>query len=230
MARFHADDAERYGGQGGGGFFSLSDDGDTAKVRFCYESIDDVEGYSVHRVKTGVSDNGREIYRNVNCLREYDEPYDKCPFCREKMPVMAKLYIPVYDIENKTIKTWERGKNFFGKISKLISRYPNTVTHVFEIERNGKKGDTSTTYEIYPLDEGIDESITVEQLGELPTIIGGIVLDKTADDMEYYLEEGQFPPTDDDSDDEDERPVRRGSESRSEGRRTPRGSRRGEGF
>ena len=42
MARFRASEADNYGGNGGGGFFSLSNDGDTAQVRFMYNGIDDV--------------------------------------------------------------------------------------------------------------------------------------------------------------------------------------------
>lgn len=227
MARFHADDAKNYGGQGGGGFFGLEDDGDTARVRFCYESIDDVEGFSVHHVKVGKADNGSDIFRNVNCLREYNQPIDDCPFCREGMPVQAKLYIPVYDMDNDVIKTWERGKKFFDKISGIVSKYPNTVTRVFEIQRHGQKRDMSTTYEIMLDDDkteetGYDPELRVEDLGELPNILGSIVLDKTADDMEYFLEEGQFPPTEGEESDEDERPARRGSNRGDRGdRRTP---------
>lgn len=230
MARFAAGEVDNYGGQGSGGFFSLVDDGDTAKVRFCYSTIDDVEGFSCHQVVTGQNDQGRDIKRWVNCLREYNQPIDDCPFCREKMPVYAKLFVPVYDIDNDVIKTWERGKKFFNKISSMIARYPNTVTKVFEIERCGKKGDQNTTYEIYPLDEDVDENLTVEDLGEMPKVLGGIVLDKTAEDMEYFLNEGQFPPTEEDEEQEQpqERPARRPSRTSNNTRRTPsgRGSRR----
>lgn len=219
---------ENYGGQGGGGFFGLADDGDVARVRFCYDSAEDVEGIATHRIKVGSRDDGKDVFRHVNCLRAYNEPLDVCPFCRERIPVQAKLFIPVYDIDNDVIKTWERGKNFFSKMSSLMGRYPNIVKRVFEIERCGKKGDMKTTYEIYPIDEDYDENLTVADLGELPEVIGGIVLDKTAEDMEYYLQEGKFPPAEDD-DTEDEAPRRR--DTRTEGRRTPgRTGRRGEGF
>jgi hypothetical protein len=76
--RVSVDDAEKYGGQGGGGYFSLKDDGDTARVRFLYDSIEDVEGYCVHEVEIG------DKKKYVNCLREYGDPVDKCPFCEAK--------------------------------------------------------------------------------------------------------------------------------------------------
>lgn len=225
MARFNANEAEHYGGQGGAGYFSLKNDKDVARVRFMYDSIDDVEGYAVHEVTI----NDKKRY--VNCLRSYSDPIDKCPFCAAKKFQSAKLFIPIYNEDEERVQMWERGKKFFAKISSICARYPHLVSHTFEIERNGKPGSTQTTYEIY---ETGQDSTTLEDLPEIPEIVGGIVLDKTADDMEYYLQEGVFPP--DDSDDE---PIRRRSntaeeppfdEDRRATRRTPANSRRGDRF
>lgn len=242
MARFNASEADNYGGQGGAGFFRLANDGDVARVRFMYNSINDVEGMSVHQVEI----NDKKRY--VNCLREYNEPVSKCPFCREHMPVQAKLFVPVYDVEEDRVKIWERGKKFFNKISGLCSRYGKLVEKEFEIERHGKAGDTNTTYEIFPMDDS--EPASMEDLPEIPDDFGKFVLDKSADDMEYFLEEGQFPPEDDAprrrnnggrrggrrneevEDEEDEMPFEsesrqsRRSESRQQTRRTPANSRR----
>lgn len=221
MARFNYNEAEKYGGQGGAGYFSLKNDKDVATVRFMYNGIDDVEGYAVHQVEV----DGKKRY--VNCLRAYNEPLDKCPFCREKKFQQAKLFIPIYNVDEDKVQIWERGKKFFAKISSICARYANGVNLVsqqFEIERNGKPHDTQTTYEIFPV-ERPDET-TLDDLPELPNILGGVVLDKTAEDMEFYLENGTFPSSD--------APVRRRSqhsdeetpwsENRSErraGRRTP---------
>lgn len=214
MARFNYKEVDNYGGQGGAGFFQLKNDKEVAQVRFLYNSIDDVQGDSVHQVEL----DGKKRY--VNCLRAYKDPVDVCPFCREKMFTQAKLFIPLYNIDEDKVQIWERGKTFFSKMSSICSRYPDLVSHTFEIERNGKPHDTNTTYEVYEV--GQDDT-TLDDF-TLPEIIGGLVLDKTADDMEYYLQEGEFPPTDD----VEEAPVRRRSETRSNdtvqrrsGRRTP---------
>ena len=200
MARFRADEADNYGGQGGAGFFRLANDGDVARVRFMYNSIDDVEGTSVHQVEL----NGKKRY--VNCLREYNEPVDKCPFCREHMPVMAKLFVPVYDVKEDRVKIWERGKKFFNKISGLCSRYDPLVSKEFEIERHGKAGDTNTDYQIYPMDKC--KALTMDDLPELGDDFNTFVLDKSAEDMEYFLEEGEFPP-----EEREEAPRRRGRDN-----------------
>lgn len=221
MARFRAGEEEHYGGTGGTGYFSLKDDKDIARVRFMYNSIDDVEGFAVHEAEV----DGKKRY--VNCLREYNEPIDNCPFCADKQFQTAKLFIPIYNIDEDRVQIWERGKKFFAKISSICSHYASNtdlVSQEFEIERNGKSGSTQTTYEIYPV--GQPDDTTLEDLPEVPEILGSVVLDKTADDMEYYLKENQFPPED------EEEPVRRRSSrnteaapqrtaNRSQERRTP---------
>lgn len=224
MARFNTETADKYGGQGGAGYFSLKNDKDVARVRFMYNSIDDVEGYAVHEVTID------EKKRYVNCLREYNQPKDVCPFCREGKFTTAKLFIPIYNVDEDKVQVWERGKKFISKISSICARYPNVVSHIFEIERNGKKGETTTTYEIYEVDK---DDTTLEDLPEANDPLGTIVLDKSADDMDFYLENGYFPPTG------EEAPVRRRSrqedeppfkEDRRGSRRTPATSSRRDGF
>lgn len=221
MARFSVADADKYGGQGGGGFFSLKNDKDVARVRFLYESIEDVEGLAVHQVEI----EGKKRY--VNCIREYGQPMDTCPFCAAKMFTTAKYFVPVYNMDEDRVQTWERGKQFGAKLSSICGRYPNLVSHVFEIERNGKPGDTSTTYEIYPIGDA-DDSQLVDF--EIPEVLGGLVLDKDANEMNYFLDYGAFP----DEDGNTQAPTgRRGSSQEEEPRRrTPGAStgRRGDRF
>lgn len=187
MARFNYQTAENYGNNQGGGYFSLANDKDTARVRFMYSSIDDLQGYAVHEVEI----DGRRRY--INCLREYNSPVDDCPFCAEQRRQIAKVYIPLYVLDengNGEVQIWERSKSFISKIASLCSRYSNLCSHIFEIERNGKKGDMKTTYEIYEIDH--DDTI-LEDLPEVPDIIGSMLLDKSYDDMDYYLSHGKFP-------------------------------------
>lgn len=222
MARFNAEDADKYGGNGGGGYFSLKNDKDVATVRFLYNSVDDVEGYAVHEVEI----DGKKRY--VNCLREYNQPIDDCPFCRAKKFQVAKLFVPLYNEDEDKVQVWERGKKFFSKLSSVLSRWgaDPICSQTFEIERNGKPKDTATTYEIYPTKDKPDDTILDDF--DIPTILGGIVLDKSAEDMEFYLENEYFPPEDEEPvrrrssrrDEEEEAPARRESSRRS-GRRTP---------
>lgn len=210
MARFNVNEAENYGGSGGAGYFSLKNDGETAKVRIMYNNIDDVEGYAVHQVEV----DGKKRY--VNCLREYNQPVSDCPFCEARNFQLAKLFVPLYDIKDDKVKIWERGKKFFSKIGSICARYsnPTVVSHIFEIERNGKPGDQTTSYEIYETDQ---DNTTMEDLPEKPELLGGLILDKSADEMRYYLGNGKFP-----SDNEENHVVRRRESTSDETpRRTP---------
>lgn len=196
MAKFNAKDADNYGGQGGGGFFSLKNDKDVATVRFMYNTLGDVEGYAVHEIEL----DGKKRY--VNCLREYNEPLDVCPLCADKYKVLAKVFVHVYDEETQEVKVWDRGKTFFSKLSSLCARYNPLVSTPFEIERNGKKGDTSTTYETYALQT---DDITLDDLPEVPELLGSLILDKSADELDYFLDNGEF---EEDGEEEEAPPAR----------------------
>lgn len=188
MARFNVDTADNYGGNGGGNFFSLKNDKDVATVRFMYNSLADVEGYAVHEVEV----DGKKRY--VNCLREYNEPVVNCPLCAARQRVLAKLFVLLYDVEAQEIKVWDRGKAFFSKLSSLCARYNPLVSTVFEIERNGKKGDTNTTYETFVVET---DDIQLEDLPEIPELLGTLILDKSYEELEYFLEHGVFPGDED---------------------------------
>lgn len=207
MARFSCEEADNYGGNGGHGFLSMPNDGDVVKVRFMYNKLEDIEGVAVHQIEV----DGKKRY--VNCLREYGKPVDDCPMCKAGRFVNAKLFIPVYDIESGSVKIWERGKKFFGKMTGLCSRYAskdNLVSHVFEIERHGKKGDTQTTYEVYECEK---DDTALEDLPEVPDIIGGLVLDKSKEEMQYFIDYDEFPGAENNSNSRrsssEEMPVRR---------------------
>lgn len=221
MATFKANEADNYGTTGGGSFFNIQNDKETKQVRFMYNTIEDVEGMSVHKIELGNKN------RYVNCLRAYDEPKENCPFCRENVKLQARVFVPVYNIEEDEAQIWDRGKPMMAKLSSLCSHYANgkhlLVNTIFEVERNGKPKDMKTTYEIYNIET---DDTTLEDLPEMPKILGGLVLDKTAEEMEYFLKEDEFPSS---GGDDSEPPRRRGSSandsSRSSAvrRRTPAG-------
>lgn len=209
MGRFSYEDAERYGGSGGGAYFSLKDDGDTAKVHILGNDMNDFYGYAVHDVEIG------DRHRWVNCLRSYNDPVDKCPFCAAKKQVRARLFIPLYNIDAGEVQIWERGKNFFRTLSSYCARNPKVASVITEIERQGKKGDTSTTYGLYKVE---DTDKTLDDFkDDIPEIIGTVILDKSADEMEYYLDRGVFP----DDDSKRDEPVRRRSGRDEDIRRRP---------
>lgn len=203
MARFSYEESEFYGAPKSN-YFSLKDDGDTARIRFLINDLRDLQGVSVHEVQVG--DNNKRI--DVECLRAYNEPVDKCPLCANNYPTNAKLFIPVYDEGSKESKIWTRGRTFFNKMSSLCARYNPLVSTLFEVERRGKKGDKGTTYETYVVNT--DES-RIEDFPEI-NADGTAFQVKTAREMEYYLDTGSFPEKNTKS----EEPIERRASNRDE--------------
>lgn len=221
MARFNAETVDKYSSssnsRSGVSYFKLADDGDVAVVRFLYDNADDIEGYMVHEVEV----DGKRKY--INCLREYNQPIDYCPLCKAGYHQVAKMFIPLYNEDEQAVQVWERGKTFFTKVSGICSRMKKTIcSQTFEIERNGKKGSKDTVYEIFKTDDAPDDK-TIDDF-EVPDIIGRFILDKSEDDINFYLENKYFPPEDEpvrrsSKEERGEEPPRR--ESRRSSRRTP---------
>ena len=211
--RFSYNDVDNYGNSGNSNFFQLKEDGDSARVRFMYNTIEDIEGLAVHQIELG------DKKRYVNCVRAYNDPIDKCPLCKANYKVIAKMFVLLYNVDTDEVLIWERGKKFFQQISSLCSRYPDRLcSQVFEIVRHGKKGDTQTSYEIWPV--GQPDETTLDALPEPPEILGsGIVLDKSAEELDYYVRYGEFPDSNNNASREAE--FRRPATSQQAMRRTP---------
>ena len=197
MARVSYEDSEKYFSGSGSDWFQLKNDGDVARVQFMLNSIDDIPIFSTHRVKIGDKE------RYVDCLRNPHDPIDACPFCAAGMPAKAVRFIIMYQHDDNKVKIWERGRQFISKLQGLINRYNPLEEKVFEVERHGKAGDTSTKYEIYPLD-GV-EPVNMDEI-EVPELEGTLILQKTFEEMEEFLDTGKFPSDNDDA------PVRRRGE------------------
>lgn len=182
MSRFNYAESENYGAQKSN-YFSLKDDGDTAKIRFLINDINDLEGVAVHEVQIG----DKRI--DVECLRAYNEPIEHCPLCAANYKQNAKLFVPIYDEDSKESKIWTRGRTFFQKLSSLCSHFNPLVSTLFEIERVGKKGDTSTTYETYNIKT---DNARIEDFPEI-NAEGTCFQVKTEQELDYYLQNGTFP-------------------------------------
>ena len=68
-------------------FFQMKNDGDIEKVNILYETIDDVECHSLHKVKV----NGRD--RWVECLREVGDEVEACPLCASGSKIVLRVFV-----------------------------------------------------------------------------------------------------------------------------------------
>ena len=219
MGRLTGDNIEQFRDYSGDSsnkrkYLSLKDKGDTAKGRIVCEKAEDIESWVVHRVSVG------DYEREVNCLYEQGGTIDDCPFCKAKIARAAKIYIPFFDDADGEIKIFERPNSFYSKISSYCSRFAPIVSYDVEIVRNHEKNSKKPDFDIFP---GKSDGATIEDIlddagvEELPKILGNFVLNKTAEDMEYYLENNEFPSEREEtpvrrrnSNTEEERPRRRG--------------------
>ena len=209
MARVNLDDLDKYNSGGGAkvNFFQLQDDGDTESVRFMFENEKQLSEYVYNTHKVTVGEKAKFPNKHVNCLRSYNDPIEDCPLCAAGEKTSVRVFIPVYNINAEEVQFFDRPKGYIAKLQKLMARYKNFPSHIFDIERNGVKGDKQTTYDFIEVDE---DDTTLDDLPEIPDVLGSAIIDATADDMEYYLDNGEFPPSGGrDDDDEDEEPVRR---------------------
>lgn len=184
MGKFNAStELENYASSGG--FFTLADEGDSAVMHFMYNSVDDVDGYAVHKVKVP----GSEYGVDVNCLRDYEDPLDKCPLCEARYRVQARFFVNLFNEETGEVRTWTRGQNFFPQMKEELGMLKPLVAYPVQIVRHGAKGDKNTQYELIP-QEPID--LTMDDVPQVEDPIGTYILDKSYDELVHYVKTGTF--------------------------------------
>jgi len=188
MSRIREEDTQYYQNELNGEWFNLKNDGEIARVQFMYDSIDELEVFVTHKVKIGDKE------RYVDCLRTYDQPIDDCPMCSAGIPCKPVRFVEMFQHDDEKVKIRERGKQFIAKLQGLFNRYTPLSSYVFEIERHGKAGDKETKYEIFPMDKV--DAFDLKEV-ERAELLGGLILDKSFDEMEVFLQTGNFPNTDD---------------------------------
>ena len=168
-------------------FFTLKKDGESATVRFLVKDVEDLGNYvfEAHKVKIGDYDNF------VKCLG------NDCVCCRETRTTL-RMFVPVLNLKTNQVEIWGRGMSEIKAIMNLIDKYGkkfgNLHDCVFEIKRNGGKGDTNTSYSI--LFEDNDKLENVESLiEEVPSLVGRnfrYIIDLNAEQQADVLVTGQL--------------------------------------
>lgn len=197
MARMTHESAKEFEVQAGNDIFSLADDGDSDRVQFMMTTMDDVMAYTTHSVPM-TARSGKKYDRKVGCLRMYkSDPEGTCPLCDAGMPIKVARYIPLYSHTNKKAMLWERGPQFIdrtlsGYVNRLIANGKTPKQSVTEVVRMGKKGDTSTTYQLYPMDTITPHDLTNT---DMPDPEGFMIATWSKDDMMHYVNTGEVPQT-----------------------------------
>lgn len=200
MAKINVNNSGKYASSGSNDFFSLQDDGDIARVRMLYDQPDgsDLDYFLLHEVEID------DKKRYVNCLavdEEGDLHPEDCPLCNSGFKRIEKLFIQLYDEDDGVVKTWDRGKSFVPKLLTYVNRYGSLVEQPIEIERQGKRGNKKTTYDLFPLEK---DNAVLEDYPEKQELLGSLILDLSEEQMEEVID-GTFS-----LDDNSSKPKRRG--------------------
>lgn len=179
------------------GFFSLKNDGDEAIVRIMHDSTDSFDIVSTHAIQV----NGK--YRRVNCCRTPREPVESCPLCASGNPSQQRFYIHLIQYtrnENGQVvaepKVWERSLAYATTIKNLIVEYGPLSNLIFKIKRSGAAGSMDTKYTImYANPQMYPENIYPPVPGAFDgyKAIGNVVMDKSIQDIIYFVTNGNFP-------------------------------------
>ena len=196
MARVTSyEESKQYETSSGFEIFSLMDDGDSDKVQFLADSLDDVLIYTTHEVPMK-SQNGRDYQRKVRCLKQHSsDPQGTCPMCDSGAKVKLARFMPMYSHSQQKVVLWERSGQFLEKnigslLNRLKSQGKSPKDVVVEIVRCGRKGDTKTTYQFYPLDA--EQPASLEGL-EIPDPEGSLIATWSIGEMHNYVANGIVP-------------------------------------
>lgn len=179
------------------GFFTLKNDGDEAVVRFMHDDTSTFDIVAVHPVSV----NGK--IRKVNCIREATDPLNKCPFCESGVKLENRFFIHliqyVKDEQGNIIpqaKIWERSLVYAKELASYINEYGPLSNCIFKIKRSGEAGSMDTKYQIMFASPQVYRPELYPSRPELfegYKTIGGIVMDRSYEDMVTYLSTGSFP-------------------------------------
>ena len=178
-------------------FFGLKGDGDEAIVRFAYTSPDELEVFTVHNVKVG------NAYRKVNCLRGPKESVDKCPLCKSGNNIQYKMLVKLieYVTDERGVVTlvprvWERPTSFISVLRSIYEEYGDISSAIFKVKRHGERGSLQTSYDVLFANPAIYKpEVFVKDFSGFDNYspLGYNILDKSVEDMETYLQTGNFP-------------------------------------
>jgi len=181
------------------GFFTLKNDNDEAIVRFMYDSVDQFELLTTHELQV----NGRS--RRVSCKREGSDPIDMCPLCSAGMKISPRFYIQLIQYTKDPAtgnivaepKVWDRGMDFAQRLKGYLDNYGPLSDMVCKVIRHGAARSMQTTFEIIPnlSKQMYPDNVFVKdtKLFEGYKALGTIVMNKSAQDLNTFLQTGAFP-------------------------------------
>lgn len=185
--------------QGGSSFnfFALKNDGDEAIVRIMHNDTSSFDIYSCHSVKVG------SRYRKVNCIRGPEDSIQACPLCASGNSLSNRIFIHMiqYTVDqqgqlNAQPVIWERSMQYASRLKSMLDEYGPLSECLFKIKRNGAAQSMDTTYDIFfcsPKTYPNESYPAIPDAFKDVKLLGGVVLDKSFEELNTYLATGDFP-------------------------------------
>lgn len=149
--------------QGGNSFFKLQD-GQTARVRFLYNLITEIEPLCVHSVNEGNN------YAIIDCSRGPGEPLENCKWCASGNNPVGRVVLPLYNMDSNQIEYWVRSTSWVkGTLLPCLEEIPQNQPisgQTFKIKRTGKTMQ-DTTYNVMAEMGTQNDMKTKDQFGEV---------------------------------------------------------------
>lgn len=195
MARLNAQQAATFPQNSGrSSFLSLQNDGDSAIVRFAYNSMEALLGCdTIHTIKNNQTDK----YIAVDCLKtDYSNPDSVCPLCAAGIRMQKVYYLQVRNEETGEMQIWQRSEAFVNNsIKPLLEEYEKDGTPItglpVKIVRHGARGDMNTTYALIP--RPVDGMLLDHFPDDIDVRKEGIVKEYDFNTLQNYVNTGQLP-------------------------------------
>lgn len=203
--------------------FALQDDGDCEVIRILVNSWGEVPVYLAHSVRY------KGVYKYWDCQRNSTQaPIADCPMCQFEGPSKGKYFIPIYNYTQGRFQYWTRGPAFLRVFNRLADELYPLSEAILEVERVGEKGSRDTRYEFTDItdryinnhagDRDIDYSLSDLDIGDPDSVEAGIFIQKSPEEIEYYMENGVFEDDDYTYDSNNRRDQRGASRGRDDSR------------
>lgn len=203
MANINFNDLEAPNNNGEGykvGFFSIKN-GEEAIVRFNIKSTADFNIYTVHPITVGSSSFPN---RRVSCLRNNPkvDPVNICPLCQRNEKLEQRIYIPMIQYVNENGKIvpkaviWDRpAYSYARQLKEYLDAYGPLTEIICKITRTGDKLDTKYTIMPNLNPQMYNEQMYPKDFSDFADfkVLGSIVMDKTFEEINTFIQTGQFP-------------------------------------
>lgn len=175
--------------------------GETAIVRFLIDSVDDFDIYVDH---PNIEFDDKR-YQRVNCIREANDPINKCPLCEAGMPIEQVAYFKMirYNVDDNgnvvaepTIWSRSAQSTFVKDLVTYINTYGKLSNMICSITRTGS-GFQDTKYTIspnLPANRYPDNVyVNIPDAFADYNVLGTLIRDWNFDQMNEFLQTGSNP-------------------------------------